>query len=516
MKSFELRISPEEMADTEKLRHRILGEARPSDPHHFDWRIRKKSLDARGRKPRFVLLIECWEGEGPPPDRIRGFEPRPLSGKRAVVVGAGPAGYFAALGLLEQGIRPIVLERGKDVRSRRFDIKALYKGQVHPHSNYCFGEGGAGTYSDGKLHTRSTKRGDIRRVLDLFCSFGAGEAIRTEAHPHIGSNRLPGIVRAMREAICAAGGEVHFNRFVQDLILEDGAFSAVVLEGGERVDGHGLILATGHSAREVYALLHEKGIRVEAKPFAMGVRIEHPQEAVDAIFYGASPRHNALPPAEYRLTCQAGGRGVFSFCMCPGGYIVPASTAPGELVLNGMSFAERGGAFANAGLVTEIRLSDLGQDPMENPFCALDFQRKVEQTLFLGGNGSLEAPAQRATDFVSGKTSATLPRSSYLPGIHAAPLHAWLPPLVATALAEGLKILGKRHQGFLTEEALLLAVESRTSAPLRIPRQADTRMHPQVQGLFPCGEGAGYAGGIASAAMDGLASAEACAAFLAG
>ncbi|MDY0163820.1 NAD(P)/FAD-dependent oxidoreductase [Desulfobotulus sp.] len=513
MKSFEIRVSPEEIEDREKLHHRILTQAKPSAPQRFDWRIAKKSLDARGRNPVFVLRIECWEGESPPLETLRGFEPASLSDRRAVIVGAGPAGYFAALRLLEHGIRPIVLERGKDVRTRRFDIKALYKGIVNPHSNYCFGEGGAGTYSDGKLHTRSTKRGDMRRVLDLFCAFGAKESIRVEAHPHLGSNRLPGIVKAMREAIVSAGGEVRFGAFVRDLMLENGQFRSVILEDGMRVAGEGLILASGHSARDVYAMLHARGIRVEAKPFAMGVRIEHPQAAVDAIFYGASPRHRNLPPAEYRLTCQATGRGVFSFCMCPGGYVVPASTAPGELVLNGMSFAERGGSFANAGLVTEIRLSDLKEDPSENPFCALDFQRRVETAMFRGGNGSQEAPAQRATDFVAARLSASLPETAYIPGAYSAPLHAWLPPVVSEALSEGLRILGRQYRGFLTEEATLLGVESRTSAPIRIPRDPETRMHPGVRGLFPCGEGAGYAGGIASAAMDGLASADAFARF---
>ncbi|MCW7754834.1 FAD-binding protein [Desulfobotulus sp. H1] len=508
MQRFDIRVSPEEMEDKEKLHHMILARAAPGDPKRFDWRIRKQSLDARGRKPLFVLLIECWEDEAPPLEKIRGFEPKALSGRRVVIAGAGPAGYFAALRLLERGIQPLVLERGKDVRSRLFDIKTLYKGEVHPHSNYCFGEGGAGTYSDGKLYTRATKRGDIRRVLDLFRTFGASASIRTEAHPHIGSNRLPAIVKAMREAIVSAGGEVHFNAFMKDFMAKDGRFRAAVLEDGERVEGDALILATGHSARDVYALLHEKGVLVEAKPFAMGVRIEHPQERIDRIFYGASPRHPALPPASYRISCQASGRGVFSFCMCPGGSVVPASTAPGELVLNGMSFAERSGPFANAGLVTELRLTDL-DDPDGNPFAGLHFQQAVEQFLFRKGDGSQKAPAQRASDFVAARLSADLPRTSYIPGIYSAPLHQWLPPVVTKGLSEGLRLLDRRHRGYLTEEATLLAVESRTSSPVRIPRDPQTRMHPEVYGLFPCGEGAGYAGGIASAAMDGMASAEA-------
>ncbi|GAB6112123.1 NAD(P)/FAD-dependent oxidoreductase [Desulfomicrobium salsuginis] len=500
----EILVEPDRIGDAAHIRAQALAKAGRPDSDPAPVRVVRRSIDARARMPRFQLRVAVGGEE-------RGasiFRPAPLGGKRAVVVGAGPGGYFAALTLLEAGIRPVLLERGRDVRSRLKDVKRIYsEGLIDPHSNYCFGEGGAGTYSDGKLYTRATKRGDVDRILDLFVSFGASEDIRVDAHPHLGSNVLPRLVRGMREAIVAAGGEIHFGAHVSDLLLDGGRVRGVRLAGGESVEGDAVILATGHSARDVYHLLQRQGVRIEAKPFALGVRIEHPQALVDRMFYHQSPRHPALPAASYRLACQTAERGVFSFCMCPGGFVVPASTAPGELVLNGMSLASRSAPFANAGLVAEVRPDDVAE---RDPLALLHFQASVEQDMFRAGDGTTQrAPAQRVPDFLAGRLSGVLGKTSYIPGVYVAPLHELLPGFVARALREGLSILGAKHKGFDSAEATLLAVESRTSSPVRIPRDRETLMHPEVSGLFPCGEGAGYAGGIVSAAMDGVAVAQA-------
>jgi len=497
-------VEPDRMGDAAFIRDLALTRAGVRDDGAVPVRVVRRSIDARSRMPRFLLRVAVGGGER----SASTFRPAALGGKRAVVVGAGPGGYFAALTLLEAGIRPVLLERGRDVRSRLKDVKKIYsEGLVNPHSNYCFGEGGAGTYSDGKLYTRATKRGDTDRILDLFVSFGASADIRVDAHPHLGSNVLPRLVRAMREAILGAGGEIHFGAHVADLILESGQARGVVLAGGERVEGDAVILATGHSARDIYELLHRRGVLIEAKPFALGVRIEHPQALVDRMFYHHSPRHPALPAASYRLACQTAERGVFSFCMCPGGFVVPASTAPGELVLNGMSLASRSAPFANAGLVAEVRPADV---PGTDALALLRFQAGVEQAMFRAGDGVTQrAPAQRVPDFLHGRLPGALGKTSYVPGVYAAPVHELLPGFVTRALREGLSILGKKHRGFDSAEATLLAAESRTSSPVRIPRDRETLMHPEVSGLFPCGEGAGYAGGIVSAAMDGVAVASA-------
>lgn len=496
----DLLVAPDHIDDARHIRAAALAKAGLEDDGRMGVAVVRRSIDARAKMPRFQLRVAV----GGQDRSASNFEPRPLGQKRAVVVGAGPGGYFAALTLLEAGIRPVLLERGRDVRSRLKDVKKIYsQGLVNPHSNYCFGEGGAGTYSDGKLYTRATKRGDTDRILDLFVAFGASADIRIDAHPHLGSNVLPRLVRAMREAILASGGEIHFEAHVTDLVLDSGRARGVRLAGGETVLGDAVILATGHSARDVYDLLLRRGVLLEAKPFALGVRIEHPQDLVDRMFYHHSPRHPALPAASYRLACQTAERGVFSFCMCPGGFVVPASTAPGELVLNGMSLASRRAPFANAGLVAEVRPSDVTGD---DPLALLRFQAEVERAVFRAGDGlSLRAPAQRADDFLRGRISTNLGASSYIPGIYAAPVHDVLPGFVTRALRQGLTILGKKHKGFDSSEATLLAVESRTSSPVRVPRDRETLMHPQLPGLFPCGEGAGYAGGIVSAAMDGVA-----------
>ena len=500
----DIMVEPDRIGDARFIRELAFSKAGTRDDGNVPVRVVRRSIDARSKMPRFLLRVAI----GGDDRQASAFRPLAPGGKRVVVVGAGPGGYFAALTLLEAGIVPVLLERGRDVRSRLKDVKKIYsQGLIDPHSNYCFGEGGAGTYSDGKLYTRATKRGNVDRILDLFVAFGAKEDIRVDAHPHLGSNVLPGLVRGMREAIEADGGEVHFNSHVTDLILDSGGVRGVVLAGGERVEGDAVILATGHSARDIYDLLHRRGVRLEAKPFAMGVRIEHPQPLVDRMIYHHSPRHPALPAASYRLACQTSGRGVFSFCMCPGGFVVPASTAPGELVLNGMSLASRSAPFANAGLVAEVRPDDV---PGTDPLALLRFQADVERAMFRAGDGTTQrAPAQRVPDFLKGVVSLPTGRTSYIPGVYAAPLHDLLPPFVAAALREGLAALGRRHKGFDSAEALLLGVESRTSSPVRIPRDRETLMHPDVSGLFPCGEGAGYAGGIVSAAMDGVAVASA-------
>jgi len=505
----ELLIAPDLIQDSAAIRAMALERLGLSPDDLAPVRVVRRSIDARSRMPRFLLKLAVGAGETARSE----FRPGPLGDRRVVVVGAGPGGYFAALTLLEAGIRPILLERGRDVRARLKDVKKIYsQGLIHPHSNYCFGEGGAGTYSDGKLYTRSKKRGDVGRILDLLIAHGASADIGVDAHPHLGSNVLPGLVRAMRQSILEAGGAVHFDSHVTQLLLDGGRVRGVRLAGGEVVDGQAVILATGHSARDVYAMLVGQGIAVEAKPFALGVRIEHPQTLVDRMFYHHSPRHPALPAASYRLACQTGERGVFSFCMCPGGFIVPASTAPGELVLNGMSLASRKAPFANAGLVAEVRLDDV---PQTDPLALLRFQAEVERTMFAAGDGLTQrAPAQRAADFVCGRVSTDLGPTSYLPGVQAAPLHELLPDFVSRALRQGLTSLGARHKGFDSQEATLLAVESRTSSPVRVPRDGETFMHPQIRGLFPCGEGAGYAGGILSAAMDGVSVATAVAGFL--
>ncbi|MCT4625532.1 FAD-dependent oxidoreductase [Halodesulfovibrio sp.] len=501
-KMVEVKIDPRDIHSPKVIRKAALRKAGLPNIPEIQSHVVRRSIDARSRSPKFVCQVQL--GEAPQEQSGSIFCPQKLNGKRVAIVGAGPAGYFAALTLLEKGIKPIILERGKDVTTRRYDLKKIQAdGVVDPHSNYCFGEGGAGTYSDGKLYTRATKRGNVKRILNLFIENGADPSIRIDAHPHLGSNMLPRIVSSMREAIVAAGGEIHFGAHVADLIKDNDTVKGVILASGERIDADAVILATGHSARDVFHMLIRNKVPVEAKPFALGVRIEHPQPLIDQIFYHQSPRHNNLPAASYRITTQVDGRGVFSFCMCPGGFVVPASTAPGELVLNGMSMSSRSAPFANAGLVVEIRLDDVGGDPSD-PLAALAFQAAVEKTMFEAGDGtSQKAPAQRVGDFIAGKISESLPESSYVPGLYSAPLNELLPSNVAERLAKALPVFGKKYKGFDSNEAKMMAVESRTSSPVRVLRDRITLEHPSVRGLYPCGEGAGYAGGIVSAAIDG-------------
>ncbi|HYE55922.1 MAG TPA: FAD-dependent oxidoreductase [Chitinophagaceae bacterium] len=468
--------------------------------------ILKQSIDARGKTPRINLTCNVFINEPFHNREITPFSFRDVhqANRKAIIVGAGPAGLFAALKLIENGIQPIVLERGKDVRARRRDLAALNKeGIINPNSNYCFGEGGAGTYSDGKLYTRSTKRGDVNRILNLLVHFGAAENILYESHPHIGTNKLPQIITAIRKQITDSGGLFLFEKKVTQLLVDNHTIKGVTTADGQTFEAEAVILATGHSARDIFQLLHQQQIEIAFKPFALGVRIEHPQSLIDSIQYHSPNRSEFLPPASYSLVQQVSDHGVFSFCMCPGGIIAPAATAPGEVVVNGWSPSKRNNPFANSGIVVNVEEKDVQQFKKHQALAGLYFQQMVEQKAYEAGGGKFVAPAQRMTDFVEGKLSATLPDCSYLPGIRPAKLGTVLPPFVFKGLQQAFLAFGKKMKGYLTNEAVVVATESRTSSPVRIPRNAATLEHPHVHGLYPCGEGAGYAGGIVSAAMDG-------------
>ncbi len=509
----EIRLPPELADDATECVRRLargLGVAAGSITHHT---ILRRSLDARKGAPAWSLRVRVWIDEpfhpdpAPPPTLpdVRGAPP-------AVVVGSGPAGLFAALTLIELGVRPIVVERGTDVRGRRHAVARITRaGIVDPDDNYCFGEGGAGTFSDGKLYTRATKRGSVRRVLDVLVRHGAPPDILIDAHPHVGTNRLPQVVQALRATIVGCGGEIRFGTRVVDLAFAGGAVAGVVTAAGDVIDGRGVILATGHSARDVFAMLRRRGLALEAKPFAVGVRVEHPQALVDRMQYRCPTRSHGVPAASYSLVHQADGRGVFSFCMCPGGVICPAATSGDEVVVNGWSPSSRGLGFANAGIVVQVTPEDLAAYRDEGVLAGVAFQRALEHAAFVAGGGRLVAPAQRLVDFVEGRVSADLPRCSYRPGIHPAALHELLPPAIAERLRASFRAFGRTMRGYLTNEAVVVGVETRTSSPVRIPRDPVTLMHPQAAGLCPCGEGAGYAGGIMSAALDGQRAATALA-----
>lgn len=479
-------------------------------------KLRKHSIDARQRAVKVQLRLDVSrDGPLPPDESPRWAVPSLSSGARTVlIVGAGPAGLFAALRCLENGFKPIVLERGKDASARRFDLAPLLReGRVIEESNYCFGEGGAGTFSDGKLYTRATKRGPVARVYQVLVAHGAPEQILTDAHPHIGSNLLPNVVKAIRNSILGAGGEVRFQTKVVDFLVTGDRIHGVRTASGEEILGESVILATGHSARDIYRLLATRNILLEPKPFAVGFRIEHSQPFIDRTQYHLQPgqaRPRLLPAARYRLATKIGDRGVHSFCMCPGGWIVPASTENDEVVVNGMSLSRRDSPFANSGMVSTVEPEDLGPLLKEHGVLAgLVFQKELERAAKNAGGGGQVAPGQRVTDFLDGKISADLPETSYFPGTKSSPLHELLPSWITRRMREGLRLFGRQIHGYVSREALLLGFETRTSSPVRIPRCEDSLEHPQLAGLYPCGEGAGYAGGIVSAAMDGLRIADA-------
>jgi uncharacterized FAD-dependent dehydrogenase len=524
-----LKLLPAEAASEQAVKEYISKATGKNISGITGFHIQKKSLDARSKQAWVHLTLNAFIGEPFTERKLTNvhFKDVHRAAKKVIIIGAGPCGLFAALRLIEQGIQPIVLERGKDVRARRRDLALLNKeGLVNPESNYCFGEGGAGTYSDGKLYTRSSKRGDISRILNLLVRFGAQENILYEAHPHIGTNKLPGIISAMREEIIAHGGQLLFEKKLADLIISNSIIKGVKTADGQLFEADAVILATGHSARDVFRLLNDKKLLLEAKPFALGVRIEHPQSLIDNIQYHCGPGRPALslskepalslskgrdpflPPASYSLVEQVNNRGVFSFCMCPGGIIAAAATNPGELVVNGWSPSKRNNPYANSGMVVQIELKDAhayfkGKRDAADPLLLMDFQEAIERRAFIAGGGRQVAPAQGMLDFVHRKTGATLPPCSYTPGIRATALDEVLPAFVYQSLQEAFKAFGKKMRGYLTNEAVVLATESRTSSSVRIPRHPLTLSHPQLKNLFPAGEGAGYAGGIVSAAMDG-------------
>ena len=479
-------------------------------------KIVRHSIDARQRNVVVNLSLRVWLDEAPRPEELRPectVYPDVHSAPPAVVVGAGPAGLFAALRLIELGVRPIVLERGKSVEERSKDMARISRESiVAPDSNYCFGEGGAGAYSDGKLYTRSKKRGPVDEILKIFVCHGADENILVDAHPHIGTDRLPKVIRAIRETIIRCGGEVRFSTRVEDLVIADGEVRGVVTAGGDTVEGP-VILATGHSARDIYHMLYERGVAIEPKGIAVGVRLEHPQQLIDRIqYHNPGGRGKYLPAAEYSMLTRVDGRAVYSFCMCPGGFIIPAATGPDQLVVNGMSPASRGTRWANSGMVVEVLPEDLAEYDSYGPLKVMRFQEDVERAFYDDADGSQNAPAQRMHDFVNGKPSTSLPSTSYAPGIHPARIDRLLPPFIARRLQKGFAEFGRKSRGFLTNEACLIGAETRTSSPVRVPRDSESLTHIELAGLYPCGEGAGYAGGIVSAAIDGRRCAEALAA----
>ena len=536
---YQIRVLPQVAANEQSLKAWL------ADEYGFDVRtchgvrILKRSIDARQRTIFVNLKVCVYINEQPQDDEYRRVDYRDVSDRRQViVVGAGPGGLFAALRLIELGLRPIVLERGKNVHDRKKDLAEISRTQqVDGESNYCFGEGGAGAYSDGKLYTRSKKRGNIDKILNVFCQHGASTAILADAHPHIGTDRLPKVIEAMRNTILDCGGEVHFQTKMTQLII--GGDQVVGCVAADREFRGPVILATGHSARDIYRYLAEAKIEIEAKGIAVGVRLEHPSQLIDQIQYHSKQgRGKFLPAAEYSFVTQVDGRGVYSFCMCPGGFVIPAATDKEQIVVNGMSPANRGTRWSNSGMVVEVRPEDLGSErlelrserydylygedsnhtsyfsPLTSQLKVMAFQEQLERLCWQQGNMKQTAPSQRMSDFVNGRLSYDLPKSSYAPGLISSPLHFWLPPMIGRRLQEGFKIFGRQAHGFLTNEAVLIAIETRTSSPVRILRDASSLQHVRLQGLFPCGEGAGYAGGIVSAGVDGERCAEMCAAFL--
>ncbi len=504
-KELQLRVLPEIAGQPEQLQLFISqNEGIPEDEiRHIE--IVKRSIDARQKQVIINLKVKVYVNEEFQEEPITLPDyPNISNAEEVIVIGAGPAGLFAALRLIELGKKPVILERGKDVRDRIKDLKGINVDHiVNEDSNYCFGEGGAGTYSDGKLYTRSKKRGDVNRILELLVGFGAVRNILVEAHPHIGTNKLPGIIAEIRECIKAHGGEIHFNTRVTDFILEGDFIKGVKTLERETHKAEKVILATGHSARDIFELLHHKGIEIELKPLAIGVRVEHSQQLIDQIQYSCEDRGEYLPPSPYSIVKQVGGRGVYSFCMCPGGVVAPCATSPGEIVTNGWSSSRRARSTANSGIVVELSEEDFKPFAKHGSLAAMEFQKAIEQRAWEVGGKTQTAPAQRLVDFVQGKVSSDLPDTSYAPGITSVDLKEVLPDFIHQSLKNGFKAFDKSMKGYLTNEAVVHAPETRTSSPVRIPRDRKTLEHIRIKGLFPCGEGAGYAGGIISAAIDG-------------
>ena len=523
IQEYQIRILPEQAANEEGIK-RYLAKEKGLDARTLNKvRVLKRSIDARQRTIFVNLKVRAYINEMPQDDQYVHTEyPDVSSHPRVIVVGEGPGGLFASLRLIELGYRPVVLERGKDVRERKKDLSNITKTQkVDSESNYCFGEGGAGAYSDGKLYTRSKKRGSVDKILNVFCQHGANTNILADAHPHIGTDKLPRVIENMRNTIINCGGEVHFQTKMTRFILEGdrviGVEAVNLVTGAEENYRGPVILATGHSARDVYRYLASSKIEIEAKGIAVGVRFEHPSQLIDQIqYHNKNGRGKYLPAAEYSFVTQVDGRGVYSFCMCPGGFVIPAATGPEQLVVNGMSPSNRGTAWSNSGMVVETHPEDVVQseEELKDPLSMMYFQERVEKLCWQQANMKQTAPAQRMADFVNNRLSYDLPKSSYAPGIISSPLHFWMPSFVSKRLQEGFKTFGKNAHGFLTNEATLIAMETRTSSPVRIVRDRDTLMHVRIQGLFPCGEGAGYAGGIVSAGVDGERCAEMCAEYL--
>ena len=522
IKEYQLRLLPQQAASESALKDYLAHEEGLGLDSITHVRVLKRSIDARQRTIFVNLKVRVYVNEPPADDDFQRTEYPDVGGRPSVVVvGAGPGGLFAALRLIELGCRPIVVERGKNVRDRKHDLALISKTQqVDGESNYCFGEGGAGAYSDGKLYTRSKKRGNTEKILHVFCQHGASTNILADAHPHIGTDRLPRVIENMRNTIINSGGEVHFQTRMTRLIIDKDKVVGIEAEDSSLLTQHAssqtfhgpVILATGHSARDVYRYLYSSGIEIEAKGLAVGVRLEHPSQLIDQIqYHSRQGRGNWLPAAEYSFVTQIEGRGVYSFCMCPGGFVIPAATGSEQIVVNGMSPASRGTSWSNSGMVVEMHPEDVEGD---SPLRLMEYQERLERDCWLQGNMRQTAPAQRMADFVNNRLSYDLPKSSYAPGLISSPLHFWLPKPVSHRLQEGFRKFGKMSRGFLTNEACLIAVETRTSSPVRILRSRDTLQHVRLRGLFPCGEGAGYAGGIVSAGVDGERCAEMAAAYL--
>lgn len=500
----QLQITPEQAKDEVEIRKEIASFLHLKDLSTIQFKWKKRSLDARKKQLKINASFEVFlDGETIPNTTPTFLENDVKNAKIVHIIGAGPAGLYAALQAIQRGVKPVLFERGKEVRARRRDLAALNKDQiVNPESNYCFGEGGAGTYSDGKLYTRSKKRGDVEKAMQWLVAFGADEDILVDAHPHIGTNKLPKLIENIRNTIIACGGEVHFESKMTDIHVSNGKMEGITLNDTLFVPVQSLVLATGHSARDVFYLLHKRGIKVEAKPFALGVRIEHTQDLIDKIQYHGRLNDDFVPPASYSLVAQVDGRGVYSFCMCPGGIIAPCATEQEEVVTNGWSPSKRNNPYSNSGIVVSISPEDF--EDKDNPFVCLDFQKSVEKACWEAAGKTQRVPAQCMKDYVDGKLTKEFPRSSYQPGIVSVKLDSVLPPLVAERLRKAFIEFGRKMPGYLTNDAVLHAPESRTSSPVQIPRNRETMMHPTVKGLFPCAEGAGYAGGIISAAVDGM------------